>query len=162
MQLPKKPIVAILMGSVSDGEQMRDVKTTLKEFGINSQMKVLSAHRTPDETAEFVMQAPAHGIEIIIAGAGGAAHLAGVVAAKTTLPVIGLPLQSKALRGLDSLLSTVQMPSGVPVATVGIDASRNAALLAVRILSLKYPALKSKLLEFSRNMRYKILESKVL
>ena len=147
-----KPIVGILMGSKSDLEVMSEAAKVLEEFGIASEMKVASAHRTPDLVNEFVSSAKSRGIKIIIAGAGGAAHLAGVCAAHTTLPVIGVPVQSKSLNGLDSLLSTVQMPSGVPVATVGINAAKNAGLLAVQMLALQDDGLGKKLDAYRKKM----------
>jgi 5-(carboxyamino)imidazole ribonucleotide mutase len=161
MEIPTKPLVGILMGSASDAGQMEQTRTVLNEFGVQCEFRVLSAHRTPDETGQYVEEAAKRGIEVFIAGAGGAAHLAGVVAAKTTLPVIGVPIQSKALNGLDSLLSTVQMPAGVPVATVAIDGAANAGLLALRILGLKYPPIARKLLQYRDEMRQKVLSSKV-
>lgn len=154
-------IVAILMGSASDAEVMEPARTTLKEFGVPCEFKVLSAHRTPDQTLRYAEEAAGRGVEILIAGAGGAAHLAGVLAAKTTLPVIGVPIQSKSLNGLDSLLSIVQMPPGIPVATVAINGSANAALLAIEILALKDKALQKKLDQYRDSMRRKILESQV-
>lgn len=160
-EIPSKPIISILMGSASDAPQMEPARTVLKEFGIESEFRVLSAHRTPDETARYVEEAHGRGIEVFIAGAGGAAHLAGVVAAKTSLPVIGVPIQSKSLNGLDSLLSIVQMPPGVPVATVAIDGAINAGLLAVRILALKYPPLATKLIDYREKMRQKVLSVKI-
>lgn len=155
------PLVGILMGSASDTEIMEPARTTLKEFGIASEFKVLSAHRTPDETFEYAEKAAGRGIEVLIAGAGGAAHLAGVLAAKTTLPIIGVPIQSKSLNGLDSLLSIVQMPPGIPVATVAINGSANAALLAIEILALKYPGLQTKLSQYRDTMRRNVLDAKV-
>ncbi len=149
------------MGSASDAETMEPARATLKEFGINCEFKVLSAHRTPDQTLKYAEEASGRGIEILIAGAGGAAHLAGILAAKTILPVIGVPIQSKSLNGLDSLLSIVQMPPGIPVATVAINGSANAALLAVEILALKYPELKVKLNEYRQTMQRKVLDAKV-
>ena len=157
----KRPIVSILMGSMSDAEVMEGARQVLREFGIESELKVLSAHRTPDETARYASSAAAKGVEVIIAGAGGAAHLAGVVAAKTVLPVIGVPIKSKALNGLDSLLAMVQMPSGVPVATMAIDGAQNAGLLAVEILSLKNPGLRKKLIRFREAMRRRGLSAKI-
>lgn len=149
------------MGSASDAETMEPARTTLKEFGIACEFKVLSAHRTPDETSKYAEDAAGRGIEIVIAGAGGAAHLAGVVAAKTILPVIGVPIQSKSLNGLDSLLAMVQMPAGIPVATVAINGSANAALLAIAILALKYPELQTKLRQYREKMKQKVLDAKV-
>ncbi len=136
------PKVAILMGSKSDEEVMRPAQGALEEFGIASEMHVISAHRTPEKAIDFAKNAEANGYEAIIAGAGGAAHLPGVLAALTPLPVIGIPVKSKALNGLDSLLSIVQMPSGVPVATVAIDGAKNAGILAAQILGVKYPEIR--------------------
>ncbi len=126
--------VAILMGSDSDLSIMKEAKTQLDEFNVECEMRVLSAHRTPLETINFAANAHLDGVKVIIAGAGGAAHLAGVIAAVTSLPVIGVPISQKNLQGLDSLLSMVQMPKGIPVATVAIDGAKNAALLALRII----------------------------
>lgn len=161
MEVPAKAIVSILMGSASDAAQMDEAKTILKDFGVSCEVRVLSAHRTPEDMVDYVKEASGRGVEVFIAGAGGAAHLAGSIAAVTVLPVIGVPIQSKSLSGLDSLLSTVQMPSGVPVATVAIDGAKNAGLLALRILALKYPKLSTKLLEYRESIRRKILDSKV-
>lgn len=147
-----KPLVGILMGSKSDLEAMSEAAKVLEEFGVASEMKVASAHRTPDLVHEYVSGAKGRGIKIIIAGAGGAAHLAGVCASLTTLPVIGVPIQSKTLNGLDSLLSIVQMPSGVPVATVGIGSAKNAGLLAVRMLALNDKTLAGKLDAYRKKM----------
>src|SRR5438094_926832 len=135
------------MGSKSDWETMRQADAILTEFDVPHESRVLSAHRTPAETADYASRASGRGIEVIIAGAGGAAHLAGVVAAHTVLPVIGVPMRSAALNGIDSLLSTVQMPKGIPVATVAIGASgaANAGLLAVAILATSRPDLRAKL-----------------
>ncbi|MCG9479025.1 MAG: 5-(carboxyamino)imidazole ribonucleotide mutase [Actinomycetia bacterium] len=137
--------IAIVMGSSSDEEVMKPAANTLKKFGIEYDTHILSAHRMPKKTAKFAAEAIDKGYEIIIAGAGKAAHLPGVIASHTTLPVIGVPVETSDLGGLDSLLSIVQMPSGVPVATVAINGSKNAAILAVQILALKYPDLKDKL-----------------
>ncbi|MCT4778569.1 MULTISPECIES: 5-(carboxyamino)imidazole ribonucleotide mutase [Exiguobacterium] len=138
-----KATVGVIMGSSSDWETMRHACDILEELSIPYEKQVVSAHRTPDLMFEYAEEARTRGIHVIIAGAGGAAHLPGMVAAKTTLPVIGVPVQSKALNGLDSLLSIVQMPAGVPVATVAIGraGATNAALLAVQILSLQFPEL---------------------
>jgi 5-(carboxyamino)imidazole ribonucleotide mutase len=155
------PLVGILMGSRSDADTMKAAKEVLNKFGIPCEMKVLSAHRTPDETSAYVEQAPGRGIEVIIAGAGGAAHLAGVIAAKTILPVIGVPIKSKTLHGLDSLLSMVQMPTGIPVATVAIDGAANAGLLAASILGIKYPEISKMLTKFREELRDKVLGAKV-
>lgn len=140
--------VAIIMGSASDWDVMSAACTTLEEFGISYEKKVLSAHRNPGPLAEYVKSARQNGISVIIAGAGGAAHLPGVIAAYTTLPVIGVPIKSKALNGLDSLLSIVQMPSGIPVATMAIDGAKNAALMAVSILALNDQTLATHLDKF--------------
>ena len=129
------------MGSTSDLETMRAAATTLQELGIPFEMRVVSAHRTPDLMFRYASEAKGRGIEVIVAGAGGAAHLPGMVATKTSLPVIGVPIQSKALNGLDSLLSIAQMPAGVPVATMAIGGAANAALFAARILALRDPEL---------------------
>jgi 5-(carboxyamino)imidazole ribonucleotide mutase len=155
------PLVGILMGSASDAQIMEPARATLKEFGVACEFKVLSAHRTPDQTLTYAEEAADRGIQVLIAGAGGAAHLAGVLAAKTILPVIGVPIQSRSLNGLDSLLSIVQMPSGIPVATVAINGATNAALLAIEILALKDPGLRKKLDDYRKSMQRKILETKV-
>ena len=151
--------VAVIMGSASDRDVMAPAWETLEQFGISCEKKVLSAHRNPGPLADYVRAARDNGFEIIIAGAGGAAHLPGVIAALTTLPVIGVPVKSKALNGLDSLLSIVQMPSGIPVATMAIDGSRNAALYAVAILALKDPSLGAKLEEFRKQQSEKVLNT---
>jgi 5-(carboxyamino)imidazole ribonucleotide mutase len=143
-----KPLVGILMGSDSDWPTMKAAADALKEFGVASEVKVISAHRTPRDLEQYVSSARKRGLRVIIAGAGGAAHLPGVTAAFTTLPVIGVPIESKSLKGLDSLLSIVQMPPGVPVATVGIGAGRNAGLLAVQILALADSKLQAALAKF--------------
>jgi 5-(carboxyamino)imidazole ribonucleotide mutase len=140
------------MGSDSDLETMKPAADALAEFGIACEMHVMSAHRTPDDVAEYARSSDRRGLQVIIAGAGGAAHLAGVIAAHTTLPVIGVPIQSKALQGQDSLYSIVQMPPGVPVATVGIGAGRNAGLLAVQILATGDPALREQLAAFKKRL----------
>ena len=150
--------VAILMGSDSDLEVMKGAAEVLDKFSIPYEINVLSAHRTPRETTDYVVSAPAKGVKVLIAGAGGAAHLAGVCAAHFTGPVIGVPIKSKALKGLDSLLSTVQMPPGVPVATVGIDAAKNAGLLAVKILATADEALAQKLDDYMKKQTEKVLE----
>jgi len=149
MQQASPPLVAVLMGSKSDWDVMRHAHDTLDQFGIPHECRVLSAHRTPKETAEYVAAAEGRGLEVFIAAAGGAAHLAGVTAAHTVLPVLGVPLESSALQGLDALLSTVQMPGGIPVGTLAIGKAGavNAALLAVAILGLKRPELRDRLRE---------------
>ncbi len=158
-----KPLVGILMGSKSDWETMRHVSETLEKFGVESESRVLSAHRTPRETSDYVTSASSRGIEILIAGAGGAAHLAGVAAAHTTLPVLGIPMESPSLKGLDSLLSTVQMPGGIPVATfaIGKPGAVNAALFAVAVLAGKRPELSQKLADFRAEQAKKILGEKL-
>jgi 5-(carboxyamino)imidazole ribonucleotide mutase len=148
------PLVAILMGSKSDWEAMRQASEMLTKFGVAHESHVMSAHRTPGMVTDYVSGAIGRGLEVIIAGAGGAAHLAGVVAAHTILPVIGVPMQSSALSGLDSLLSTVQMPKGIPVATVAIGPSgaANAGLLAIAILANSRPELRAKLQAYREEM----------
>lgn len=133
------------MGSTSDWDVMSDAAATLAQFGVEFEKRVVSAHRTPDLLVEYAKTAKSRGLEVIIAGAGGAAHLPGMVASMTALPVIGVPVKSRALNGLDSLLSIVQMPGGVPVATVAINGAKNAALIAVSILALKDEALAARL-----------------
>ena len=141
-------LVGIIMGSRSDWETMRAATETLEKLGVPHEVRVVSAHRTPDLLFDYAGSAEARGLRVIIAGAGGAAHLPGMVASKTTLPVLGVPVQSKTLNGLDSLLSIVQMPAGVPVATVAVDNARNAGLLAVRMLGIADPALRRAMAEF--------------
>jgi 5-(carboxyamino)imidazole ribonucleotide mutase len=146
------------MGSKSDWEVMRAASETFNEFGVPHESRVLSAHRTPELAAEFASSAEARGLEVIIAGAGGAAHLAGVTAAYTTLPVLGVPMESASLKGMDSLLSTVQMPAGVPVGTlaIGKPGARNAALFAIAILANSRPGLREKLHRFRAEQKQKI------
>ncbi|HEY9181264.1 MAG TPA: 5-(carboxyamino)imidazole ribonucleotide mutase [Candidatus Baltobacteraceae bacterium] len=146
------PLVGIIMGSVSDMETMAAARDMLKALDIPFEMRVVSAHRTPVEMFEYAESAQARGLKVIIAGAGGAAHLPGMSASRTLLPVIGVPVQSKALSGIDSLLSIVQMPKGVPVATVAIGNAANAALLAARILALGDPALLQRLTKYVERM----------
>jgi len=142
-----KPLVSVVMGSDSDLDIMREAAKALEDFGIAYEIDVISAHRSPERTAEFARKAAGRGIKVIIAGAGGAAHLAGVIAAHTTVPVIGVPIPSTALNGLDSLLATVQMPAGIPVATVAIGkpGATNAGILAAQILGLTSAAVAKKL-----------------
>jgi 5-(carboxyamino)imidazole ribonucleotide mutase len=156
-----KPLVGVIMGSTSDWETMKNACDILDQFGIPYIKKVVSAHRTPDLMFEFAENARTTGLKVIIAGAGGAAHLPGMVAAKTTLPVIGVPVKSKALNGLDSLLSIVQMPGGVPVATVAIGDSgaKNAGLLAAQMLSAFDEDLANKLEQFREEQKNRVLES---
>jgi 5-(carboxyamino)imidazole ribonucleotide mutase len=154
-----KPLVGIIMGSSSDWETMRLAADQLTALGVPFESRVISAHRTPDLLFEYAAGAAARGIEVIIAGAGGAAHLPGMTASKTLLPVIGVPIQSKALNGLDSLLSIVQMPVGVPVATVAIGeaGARNAALLATAILAARHPPLRDALEAFRERQTAEVL-----
>jgi len=147
------PQVAVLMGSDSDLPVMEKAIAALKEMGVPFEVKVISAHRLPEKVEQFAKSARGRGIEAIIAGAGLAAHLAGAVASHTTLPVIGVPLKSGALSGVDALYATVQMPPGVPVATVAVDGARNAAILAGQILSIKYPAIAQKLEQLRDTMK---------
>jgi 5-(carboxyamino)imidazole ribonucleotide mutase len=153
------PLVAIIMGSKSDWDTMRSADEVLTEFGVPHECCIISAHRTPELMAEFAIAAEGRGIEVIIAGAGGAAHLPGMTAAHTTLPVLGVPVESKALKGLDSLLSIVQMPGGVPVATLAIGnaGAKNAALLAISILANSRPPLRQKLKDFREQQKRKVL-----
>jgi 5-(carboxyamino)imidazole ribonucleotide mutase len=154
------PVVSIIMGSKSDWETMRAASEILTEFGVAHECRVVSAHRTPELMAEVAAGAEGRGIEVIIAGAGGAAHLPGMTAAHTTLPVLGVPIESRSLKGLDSLLSIVQMPAGVPVATlaIGTAGAKNAALLAVAILANKRRPLREKLKAWREGLKRKILE----
>lgn len=156
---PSKPRVAILMGSRSDLDTMNHASEMLAKFEIPFEVRILSAHRAPDALADYVGKAEERGIQVIIAGAGGAAHLAGVIAAKTTLPVLGVPMQSKALQGLDSLLSIVQMPKGVPVGTLAIGqaGAANAGLLAAAILALTDQGIRERLKKFREEQTQKVL-----
>ena len=153
--------VAVIMGSTSDYEIMSAAIEILEKFGVGYEKKVISAHRTPDLMCEYDKSARDRGIGVIIAGAGGAAHVAGVVAGMTTVPVIGVPIQTKALGGMDSLLSIVQMPGGIPVATMAINGAKNAGLLAVEILALSDSSLADKLLEFRKEQTRKVLEATI-
>lgn len=162
MALPTTPLVSVVMGSKSDWpDVMEHAARTLDELGIPHEVKVVSAHRTPDLLVEHAKNARDRGIEVIIAGAGGAAHLPGMVASMTTLPVIGVPVMSKALKGMDSLLSIAQMPAGIPVATVAIGkaGAANAGLLAGSILSNKYPDIHTKLEQFRANQTKAVLDN---
>lgn len=158
-----KPLVAVIMGSQSDWETMRHADETLSQFGVEHECRVISAHRSPGLASEFGSTAESRGLEVVIAAAGGAAHLAGVLAAHTTLPVLGVPMKSDALNGLDSLLATVQMPGGIPVATlaIGKPGAINAALFAVAILANSRPELRQKLHEFRASQEKKIRETKL-
>ena len=153
--------VAVVMGSTSDLDVMKGAFEMLEQFGIPYEKRVISAHRAPHLLAEWAEGARNRGVDIIIAGAGGAAHLAGVIAGLTSLPVVGVPIQTKSLGGLDSLLSIVQMPSGIPVATVAINGAKNAALLAVEIFSLTDEGMRSKLEEFRRKQTEKIEQTEI-
>ncbi|MBO5277127.1 MAG: 5-(carboxyamino)imidazole ribonucleotide mutase [Clostridia bacterium] len=148
--------VGILMGSKSDFDVVKPAVNVLKKFGVEAEVRVISAHRTPDEAHAYAMTAKTRDIEVLICAAGKAAHLGGVVAAYTSLPVIGLPVKTDMMGGLDSLLSIVQMPSGIPVATVGVNAGENAGLLALQILGIKYPEIAAQLEEYKLAMKNKI------
>ncbi len=154
----KKPFVAVLMGSDSDLPVVREALETLEEFGVPFEINVFSAHRSPEDTVSYVKSAQTRGVRVFIAAAGGAAHLPGVVAAYTTMPVIGIPILSKSLGGIDSLYSIVQMPPGIPVATVGINAAKNAALLAIQILGLSDIRLTEALSAYKVKLKKNILE----
>ncbi|HYJ89756.1 MAG TPA: 5-(carboxyamino)imidazole ribonucleotide mutase [Pyrinomonadaceae bacterium] len=158
----KKAVVAIIMGSKSDWATMKAAADVLTEFDVPHETKIVSAHRTPDLLFEFAKSAESRGIEVIIAGAGGAAHLPGMCASQTILPVLGVPVESRALKGLDSLLSIAQMPAGVPVGTLAIGeaGAKNAALLAVAILANSRPGLKTKLRKFRSNQTRTVLKTK--
>ncbi|MGH8370444.1 MAG: 5-(carboxyamino)imidazole ribonucleotide mutase [Gammaproteobacteria bacterium] len=155
-----KALVGVIMGSKSDWETLQHTAKTLEQLGVAHETRVVSAHRTPDLLFEYATTAAERGLEVIIAGAGGAAHLPGMVAAKTSLPVLGVPVKSKALKGMDSLLSIVQMPAGIPVGTLAIGEAGavNAALLATAILGNKYPDIRKKLDEFRRNQTETVLK----
>ena len=148
--------VGILMGSKSDFDVVKPAVNVLKKFGVEVEVRVISAHRTPDEAHEFAAGAREKGMEVLICAAGKAAHLGGVIAALTTLPVIGLPVKTDMMGGLDSLLSIVQMPAGIPVATVGVNGGENAGLLALQILGIKYPEIEKQLAEYKVAMKNKI------
>lgn len=150
-------LVGIIMGSDSDLPVMKDAAEILKELGIGSEVKILSAHRTPDQAIEYAKNAEANGLKVIIAGAGGAAHLAGVTAGNTVLPVIGVPISTKALKGIDSLLSTAQMPPGIPVATVAINGAKNAGILAVQIIAEGNSDVREKLRTYKKKMEKDVL-----
>jgi 5-(carboxyamino)imidazole ribonucleotide mutase len=162
MTLPNHPLVAVIMGSQSDWETMRHTASTLTELGIRHEVEVVSAHRTPDKLFAFASALPARGVEVVIAGAGGAAHLPGMCAAKTELPVLGVPVgtEHSLLRGLDALLSIVQMPAGVPVGTLAIGkaGATNAALLAAAILANKYPEIREELIRYRENQTRSVLD----
>ena len=157
----RKILVGIIMGSASDAEVMEPARKVLKDFGIPFEFRIVSAHRTPDFMFSYAEQAARRGLKVIIAGAGGAAHLPGMVASKTTLPVIGVPVKSRSLSGFDSLLSIVQMPSGVPVAAVAIDGAHNAALLAIRILAIESPELEDRLRSHAERIQQEVLHTRI-
>jgi len=161
--MPKKPLVAIIMGSKSDWVTMKNAADVLAEFDVVQETKIVSAHRTPDLLFEFAKSAESRGIEVIIAGAGGAAHLPGMCASQTVLPVLGVPVESRALKGLDSLLSIAQMPAGIPVGTLAIGeaGAKNAALLAVSILANSRPDLRKKLSRFRQKQTRMVLRTKL-
>ena len=156
----QQPLVGVIMGSRSDWETMANADEVLTEFGVAHECRIVSAHRTPEWMTQYAREAEQRGLEVIIAGAGGAAHLPGMVAAQTTLPVLGVPVESKALKGMDSLLSIVQMPGGVPVGTLAIGkaGARNAGLLAVSILANKRPELRARLQEFREAQARRVME----
>jgi 5-(carboxyamino)imidazole ribonucleotide mutase len=157
----KEILVGVIMGSKSDWETMRAAHEVLDEFGVAHECRIVSAHRTPQLLADYAKEAEERGLEVIIAGAGGAAHLPGMVAAQTILPVLGVPVESRALKGMDSLLSIVQMPGGIPVGTLAIGAAgaRNAALLAIAILANSRPELRQKLNEFRATQTQTVLDT---
>jgi len=158
-----KPLVGIIMGSKSDWETMKHASDILTEFGVEHECKIVSAHRTPDLLADYSKTAEKRGIQVIIAGAGGAAHLPGMTASMTNIPVLGVPVQSKALNGMDSLLSIVQMPAGIPVGTLAIGESgaKNAALLAISILGNQYPELRKAYSKFRKKQTDRVLKEKL-
>ncbi|MFP3315343.1 MAG: 5-(carboxyamino)imidazole ribonucleotide mutase [Caldivirga sp.] len=152
-----KPLVGVIMGSKSDWDVMKETVDELRRLNIPYEVRVVSAHRTPELMFEYARTAADRGLEVIIAGAGGAAHLPGMTSSLTPLPVVGIPIMSRQLNGIDSLLSIVQMPYGTPVATVAINGARNAALLAARILGIKYPEFRQRVIEFMNTMRDEVL-----
>jgi 5-(carboxyamino)imidazole ribonucleotide mutase len=159
-EIPSSPLVGVIMGSRSDWETMKHAVDTLTDLGVPSETRVVSAHRTPDLLFEYASSASARGLEVIIAGAGGAAHLPGMTASKTSLPVLGVPVESHALKGMDSLLSIVQMPAGIPVGTMAIGRSGavNAALLAAAMLGNKYPMIRQALEAFRSRQTQSVLD----
>jgi len=156
-----EPLVGVIMGSKSDWDVMRGSSEVLKLLGIPHEVRVISAHRTPELMFEYARSAASRGIEVIIAGAGGAAHLPGMTASLTPLPVIGVPVPTKDLGGLDSLLSIVQMPYGIPVATVAVGGARNAALLAARILGIRHPEIRERVVALMNSMRDEVLGASI-
>ncbi len=163
MAKTKQPLVSVIMGSTSDWETMKHTSDILKEFGVEHEKHVVSAHRTPKWMAEFADSAESRGIQVIIAGAGGAAHLPGMTASQTLIPVLGVPVESKSLRGLDSLLSIAQMPAGIPVGSlaIGVAGAKNAALLAIAILANTDPKLREKLRTFRKKQTEKVRKQKL-
>ncbi len=159
----KKPLVAVVMGSQSDGETLKSAEDILEEFNVPFEIAIVSAHRTPRRLTQYAETAEERGLEVIIAGAGGAAHLPGMLAAQTIIPVLGVPIENQALKGLDSLLSIAQMPQGIPVGTLAIGkaGAANAALLAIAILSNSRPELRKLLLKFRKNQTLKVLQTKL-
>jgi 5-(carboxyamino)imidazole ribonucleotide mutase len=157
-----KPLVGIIMGSDSDLPTMQEAVSILGQFGVPYEMKIISAHRSPDVVSSYAKKAFRRGLRVIIAGAGGAAHLAGVTASHTPLPVIGIPIMTKSMDGLDSLLSIVQMPGGIPVATVAVGGGKNAGLLAVQILSVHYPELAEKMIRFKKELKRESLKKNLI
>ncbi len=156
-----EPAIALIMGSQSDWQTLKFTAETLKKFPVNCESEIISAHRTPDKLYQFAEQAASNGVDVIIAGAGGAAHLPGMVAAKTTVPVLGVPIQSQSLSGMDSLLSIVQMPAGIPVATfaIGKAGAINAALFAIAMLANQYPTLRDSLNQFRQAQTEQVLQN---
>ena len=154
----RQPLISVIMGSDSDLPIMQETAQILEEFNIDYEIQIFSAHRTPKETSDYAQNAIDRGLKVIIAGAGGAAHLAGVIAALTTLPVIGVPILGKSFQGLDSLLSMVQMPSGIPVATVAVNGSKNAGILAVKILAIDNLDLNQKLIDYQQKLHDSVIK----
>lgn len=154
----KKPLVGIIMGSDSDLSVLKEAAKVLENFGIEYELTIASAHRTPERALKYAREAEGRGLEVIIAGAGGSAHLPGVVAALTTLPVVGVPIKTVFLDGLDSLLSIVQMPAGVPVATVGVNNAKNAGILSAQILGVKYAEIRDKVAQFKEKIKKEVEE----
>ncbi len=154
----KKNLVAVIMGSDSDFSKMKGAVDILNELGVSNHVEVVSAHRTPTKMLNFAKKASKNGYEVIIAGAGGAAHLPGMVASATHLPVIGVPVETGKAKGIDALFSIAQMPTGVPVATMAIDNSTNAGLLAARILAIKHPKIKAQIVKYQKKMKQKVIK----
>ncbi len=156
MKKTKKPLVGIIMGSDSDLEVMKEAAKVLEDFGIDYELTIVSAHRTPERMFKYAKSAEKRGIEVIIAGAGGSAHLPGMTASLTPLPVIGVPIKTSILKGADSLLSIMQMPGGVPVATVAINNAKNAGILAAKILGIKYPEIRKKVKRYKEKLKKEV------